>query len=473
MTPDPSAKLDITSTNKGFLPPRVALTATNAASPVTNPANGLMVFNTVTAGTNPYQVVPGYYYWDGVGLQWVSISTTVGNVQNQAIFRSSSNTNAGAIVTWASRFNNITSGDITITSNQTFQLANGFYKLEWGLPWEQTNTYNIMQLQELQSSVWNTFLNDGGYANVGNGGGTDWGGGTFLADVVDCSSSTRTFRLINPDGSGRAIYYGATFTITKLNPSTTTSTTADNLGNHIATKNIQLNGNYLSNNGGNTGIRVDNSGNVGIGNNAPGKLLDVTGDTRVTGVLTAGGNTYPITTGINGQSLTTNGSGTASWSTLPPPGVISAFAGSTAPTGYLICDGSAVSRTTYSALFSVIGTTYGTGDGSTTFNVPDLTGRVAVGKNSGTFSALGGKGGEERHTMSISEMPTHNHTTTVNSAAEVSNINGYAASSQSMFFGTDRSATTANYSSAMQNTGGGSSFNNLQPYTVINYIIKY
>ena len=114
-TPDASAKLEVASTNKGFLPPRVALTATNAASPITNPANGLMVFNTVTAGTNPFQVVPGYYYWDATAQRWVSLSTTVGNVQNQAIFRSTSNTAAlNPVSTWSSSFNNIASGDMLL-----------------------------------------------------------------------------------------------------------------------------------------------------------------------------------------------------------------------------------------------------------------------------------------------------------------------------------------------------------------------
>ena len=153
--PDASAKLEVNATNKGFLPPRVVLTATNSASPITNPANGLMVFNTVTAGANPFQVVPGYYYWDGVGLKWVSLSTTVGNVQNQAIFRSSSNTAGYTVVsTWDSRFNNIATGDLTVTSNTSFALSNGVYKIQWGLPYQSSQTYNAVQLQENVSGTW-------------------------------------------------------------------------------------------------------------------------------------------------------------------------------------------------------------------------------------------------------------------------------------------------------------------------------
>jgi len=282
-TPDASAKLEISSTNKGFLPPRVSLTATNSASPISSPANGLMVFNTVTAGSSPNQVVPGYYYWDATGLQWVSLSTTVGNVQNQGVFRSTSNTNAYSTVsTWNSRFNNIAAGDLTVTSNTSFALSNGIYKLEWALPYQQASTYNMMALQEYRSSTWASFLNDNGYAAVGNGGDNNWGGGTFAADIVDCTSSTRTFRLFNLDGS-RGLYYGATFIITKLNPSVTTSTTADNLGNHIATKNISLNDYYLSNDGGDEGIRIDNTGKIGIGTTSPSSTLTIGNTTGTIG----------------------------------------------------------------------------------------------------------------------------------------------------------------------------------------------
>ena len=127
-TPDASAKLDVSSTNKGFLPPRIALTALNSASPVTSPATGLLIFNTATVGIIPNQVTPGYYYWDGVNSKWVRLEDK-----------------------------------------------------------------------------------------------------------------------------------------------------ADNLGNHTATDNIRLNGNYLSNDGGAEGIRVDNSGNIGIGTNTPTSRLNIAG----------------------------------------------------------------------------------------------------------------------------------------------------------------------------------------------------
>lgn len=84
------------------------------------------------------------------------------------------------------------------------------------------------------------------------------------------------------------------------------------------------------------------------------------------------------------------------------------FAGSTAPQGWLLCDGSAVSRSTYSDLFTAIGTTYGAGDGSTTFNVPDLAGRVVLGVSND--HALGTSGGEANHTLTEQELPAHIHT---------------------------------------------------------------
>lgn len=88
-------------------------------------------------------------------------------------------------------------------------------------------------------------------------------------------------------------------------------------------------------------------------------------------------------------------------------GFICMYGGTVAPNGFLLCDGSAVSRTTYADLFSSIGVTYGSGDGSTTFNLPDLTGRVVVGVSNDY--AIGDTGGEETHALLSSEMPSHVH----------------------------------------------------------------
>lgn len=116
-------------------------------------------------------------------------------------------------------------------------------------------------------------------------------------------------------------------------------------------------------------------------------------------------------TNIDSAAITTDKLATNTIQLLTPTGSITQYGGGSAPTGWLFCDGAAISRTTYAALFAVIGTTFGSGDGSTTFNLPDLKGRVPVGKAvAGTFSTLNNKGGAETHTLVTGEMPSHLHT---------------------------------------------------------------
>lgn len=98
------------------------------------------------------------------------------------------------------------------------------------------------------------------------------------------------------------------------------------------------------------------------------------------------------------------------WRNFVPTGVVLPYAGATSPSGYLLCNGQAVSRTTYARLFAVIGTTYGAGDGSTTFNLPDLRQRFPLGKAaSGTGDTLGETGGALTQTLTTSHLPSHSH----------------------------------------------------------------
>ncbi len=103
-------------------------------------------------------------------------------------------------------------------------------------------------------------------------------------------------------------------------------------------------------------------------------------------------------------------------SAIVPSGTVLDYAGPTAPSGWTECDGSAISRTTFATLFAAIGTTWGVGDGSTTFNVPDLRRRTCVGRGgsaTGTLgNTIGSTGGEENHVLTVGELAAHTHTVT-------------------------------------------------------------
>jgi microcystin-dependent protein len=135
------------------------------------------------------------------------------------------------------------------------------------------------------------------------------------------------------------------------------------------------------------------------------------------------------------------------------------FAATSAPAGWLMCDGSAVSRTTYATLFAAISTTYGIGDGSTTFNLPNLQGNVPVGYKSGDadFGTLGQTAGEKTHLLTTTEMPAHTHSVAYGSGGPVGLSNAGTAGGGSVTTGS---------------AGSGGAHNNLQPYLALNFIIK-
>ena len=188
-----------------------------------------------------------------------------------------------------------------------------------------------------------------------------------------------------------------------------------------------------------------------------------------------------------------------------PTGSMIAYAGTSAPSLFLMCQGQNVSRTTYADLFAIIGTTYGSGDGSTTFTLPNPNGKVTVGKaSSGTFATLGATGGYETHTLTSGEIPVHSHSidhdhgaftsgndspdhshsTTWTYGATHNSNGGYAigaATTTYWSFGVGSGGASTRhqhnidvpyYSGTSGNAGSGSAHNNLQPYIVTNYIIK-
>jgi microcystin-dependent protein len=155
-------------------------------------------------------------------------------------------------------------------------------------------------------------------------------------------------------------------------------------------------------------------------------------------------------------------------------GMVMTHAGSTAPSGWVLCYGQAISRTTYADLFTAIGTTYGAGDGSTTFNVPDLRGRVVAGQDDmGGASAnrltspingdtLGASGGSESHTLTLDEIPAHTHNTFYQTHDTSPGSGG--SDSDLVRSGSSTRATSS--------AGGGNAHNNVQPTFILNYIIK-
>lgn len=211
---------------------------------------------------------------------------------------------------------------------------------------------------------------------------------------------------------------------------------------------------------------------------------------------------------LSGLSTTTtrtltiqDASGTVALTSLVPAGSVMAYAGSAAPSGWLLCDGSAVSRTTYATLFAAVNTVYGAGDGSTTFNVPDATGRVIAGKEStatrltttgggvdgGTLGATGGTQSitltaAEQASMPVTTNVTGSGTGTITSPGTPTNTSGDGANFGNAPPGTGQVlygasggtvSVTITGTGTGTATGSGGPHKNVQPTLVLNYIIKY
>jgi microcystin-dependent protein len=211
-------------------------------------------------------------------------------------------------------------------------------------------------------------------------------------------------------------------------------------GSNMTINNQEAGDLYIyTNNSTNSGITIKSTGNVGIGTTSPSHKLDVAGDLNVTGTIFAGA--------ISGVGV--------------PTGSVTSFAGSAAPSGWLLCDGGSYSTTTYAALFAVIAYTYGGGGAS--FNVPDMRGRGPIGSGTGaglTNRSLAAIGGAETHTLTTAEIPSHSH----DYAVATLGGSAYLASGFGVGIFNSTASTTA--------TGGGNAHNIMSPFIVLNFIIK-
>lgn len=268
-----------------------------------------------------------------------------------------------------------------------------------------------------------------------------------------------------------------------------------------------------------TGMRRSIS-NLPVANGGTGLTSTPTNGQLLIG-NSGGGYTQSTLTAGSGISIT-NGSGSITLDVLSllQPGILVPYAGSSAPTGWLLCDGSAVSRSVYGGLFAVVGTTYGSGDGSTTFNLPNLVDRFAVGAGgSYALAATGGAAtattstaGSHNHTgltgstaLTTAQIPSHTHTGTTDSAgnhthgtaggsgdpgiaasANYGNTNNYilASGGTNQYNTSTAGAHTHNFTTNA--TGGGSGHDHsistdgshnhtvstLSPYLGLNFIIK-
>lgn len=238
------------------------------------------------------------------------------------------------------------------------------------------------------------------------------------------------------------------------------------------------------------------------------QATDVHGAAMLHNDLTVSGNTSVQALNVHGQTVcdldvSVTGSVTASAvqqryqplgaaALLMPTGSVVQYAGLTAPSGWLICDGSLVSRSAYSSLFAAVGTTFGVGDGATTFNLPDMRGRVTVGAGAGsglTVRAVGNANGQE----AITNVPAHTHTGSATSAGDHThtmtsvnddfNCTGTYPNYNYVSFPNYDSAGTKTWTNSINTAGahthtlsinstGSASVNVMNPFLVLNYIIK-
>ncbi|MEQ1733868.1 MAG: phage tail protein [Bacteroidia bacterium] len=377
-SPDASSILDITHNARGLLIPRLQLVASNNPAPIVAPALSLLVFNLLPSGVFPNDVKTGYYYWDGA--KWVGIGGAPPATTNT--LSSSVNTitsTVDGLVATAPAVNTVSN---TLTGTNLTTTVNGIAGTAINLSTIVPATTNTM------SSTGNTITNT-------------TNGVIATAPAVNTVSNALTGTNLTTTVNG---VVGATLDLSTIIPPSNNWSLLGNAGTVAATNFVGTTDavDLVTRTNNTEKMRVTSAGNVGIGTTTPNAkaLLDMVSTSkgllmpRVTTVqrLAINNNTADATiAGLQVYDLTTStfwyhdGTYWVQASNNPDPslGAISIFPYTSIPTDYLECNGSAVSRSTYAALFAKIGTTYGAGDGSTTFNLPDLRGEFVRGFDNG------------------------------------------------------------------------------------------
>jgi hypothetical protein len=259
-TPHASAKLDISATNKGFLPPRVTLIDATDATTIPSPAEGLLVYNLGSVGLQA-----GYYYWNGAN--WATMAT--GTIAGNAVVASNLVKLYGEA--WSSA-----TGKIGNTNGYTFTVpVSGRYLFDFSSTTYGSTSFTI----NFYVRQGTTNIGSDGQVSTNNGVRVEYNGKV----EVNLQSGVTYNVYISSSNPNRGsedydrVYY---------------KMVAGNLpvNQHMAVQNVQLNNNFLSNDGDNEGIRIDNSGNVGIGTNSPTSKLDVTGNVNIAGALNVNGS---------------------------------------------------------------------------------------------------------------------------------------------------------------------------------------
>jgi len=312
--PDASAILDVKSTDRGFLVPRVALTATNSAAPVTSPATGLLVYNTATAGTFPNNVTPGFYYWDGT--QWRRLDPS-----NQGDWRLTGNAGASPSINFLGttdaqpliiRTNNLerihvaSNGNVGIGNTNPDHLLvvgpagggrhlviNDIAQARWGFA---TGGF-ALSIQNDYGGTWNTrvLIDQNGQVGIGTTS-------PFSRLHVRRPSGENAVPDIRSDEGTYWTHINSRAPVGSWNPLVQAGDHSFIYSNGAIETGALVIGQWSDSP---KGIRIDGAGNVGVGLSIPSERLHVSGNVRISGL--AGSGNRPVYADPNGTLTTSSG----------------------------------------------------------------------------------------------------------------------------------------------------------------------